>query len=435
MRQYFIESILKWFVIDLSRLRGFQLSSRRTIETCLFVFCITSAMGCETFDMFANTKVENPVMPDAPMRVTGLASQNSDDPSEVAGSGMPELRTASNGVTTVNFEDRDHVLKNLTAETVVATVNGAPVFAGEILDPYKKMFDEAKDKAPPAEFQKAQEAVLRRDLQHHIERKLLVDKMRAGLKKEQLEMLTGFMDKAFGDYVAGRMKEANLKSEQEFEQKLIAETGNSLAHLKTVFQNSTMAREYLTNQAKVNKTVGRPELLAYYRDHKEDYAMPARVRWRRIAISFAKNDGKRGAFAVAEEAIDALKGGTDFSDVAQEFSDGPKARNGGNWGWTEKGSLKDQAVEAELFQLPLNVFSGLMTGDGEFVIVQVLDREETHHRSFTKVQEAIKEKLENELEEQAKKKVLDDLVEEALIVTIFDKSESRRPTQEKSGEG
>ncbi|RFU33875.1 hypothetical protein B7463_g2433, partial [Scytalidium lignicola] len=73
-----------------------------------------------------------------------------------------------------------------------------------------------------------------------------------------------------------------------------------------------------------------------------------------------------------EDALEKLKGGAKFDDIAREFSE-DKARQGGSLGWKTRGSL-DPAFEAVAFELEASTTSNpkyaeVKTGFGYHIIM------------------------------------------------------------------
>ncbi|MGH7128346.1 MAG: peptidylprolyl isomerase [Planctomycetaceae bacterium] len=378
---------------------------------------LLAATGCDLL----KPKVENPIFGPPPPRIS-----MTDEGSPLAG-GKPAAGDLLNEplghsqVVTVGLteSERQPVADPVNRNQVVATVNGVPVFAGEVLDRYAVALTEAAGQMPPAEFERQRRELIQRDLDHHIERKLLLSRLRRTLKKEQFEMLSNYIDQKFAEEVERLMAQFNVNTRHELEIELKKQQ-TSLDDLGAAFANQRMAMEFLGAKAGTNLQLGRPELMQYYRDHLDDYAITAKVLWQQIEINFAQHGGRPEAFAVLETVVEELKNGEDFGVVARAHSDGPRAAHGGQWDWTSAGSLADEELEEVLFTLPVGKISRIIVGENSYRLVQVNDRTPAGHTPFEDVQHAIRTTLEDEARRRAAEQIIAELKAAAIIETMFD---------------
>lgn len=380
--------------------------------------------GC---DALRAPKVDNPVMGPPPPRVD--LSQNSTARQRPA---EPAAATRDRTVRPAAF-GQNRTDPPAGAE-VIATVNGEPIFADEVLQRHSAQLVKARKELSPDEFQRAKRSLLRRDLKGHIEQKLLTQALHSMLQPEQVEKLNAQLDRAFEKKVRTMKEELEVTTRFELERKL-QKQGTSLERMRRFFTNREMAKAYLQLKAQPQQTFGRPQLLAYYREHAEDYQVPAKVLWQQIVIHYYRHGGKRQAFRVLDRVIEELHNGADFGAIAQKYSDGPLARKGGQWDWTRKGSLNNSRVEQALFELPVGSISRVIEGDEAFYLVKVNDRRPAHRRPFEEVQDEIKAKLTRQARRQAAERVIDELYDNAVIETIYDSPSSSTQTRGRRAAG
>lgn len=384
---------------------------------------ILALAGCDTLN---KPKVDNPVMGPPPPRYSfnNEDVQTGENPLQVADatSDIPALDNSQ--VETVGLTEAAN--NPLSGSQTVAIVNGAPILASEVLERYGSQLDEAKKKLPPDQFEEARRMLIKRDLDGHIERKLLAEGLRAMLKKEQIEMLNNFINQAFETEVARMMKEADVNTRLELEQEL-RNQHTSLANLKTNFTNQRMAMEFLGTKTKSDVKIGRPEMLRHYREHQEDYYVEPRVKWQQLLVDFRKHSGRAGAQDRLNEIVEKLRPtqGANFTEVAKEMSDGPNAANGGRWEWTKKGSIADKRIDNALFELPPGRPSQVFESPDSFKIVLVNQREEGRYKPFDELQDEIKDKIEKDRRKVAAQEFIDDMMAKAEITTIFDKPKTK----------
>ncbi|EDL58142.1 probable peptidyl-prolyl cis-trans isomerase [Gimesia maris DSM 8797] len=392
-----------------------------------------STVGCET-----TPKVDNPVLGPPPPRLesalkqqklehTQMASrskerksilegdfQESDNPFE-----SPVITVASSSDTST-ASAVDESVEELKDSTVVAMVNGTPLFVSDIIGVYDFQLKQAEQRMPPEEYQKLRRALVKRDLKSHIERQLLIHEMKTTLKKEQLAMLQEHLDKAFDEERIPELQKAvGASSPQELEEKL-NQQGRSLYYEKELFMKQQSALQFMAVKAKSKNDFSREEVLARYKSNLDEYAYPAKARWQRIRISYAKHGGKDKAVGVLDEVIHKLQAGENFGTLAEKYSDGPRAEKKGQWGWTGRGSLADSEVEAALFELPVGQTSQVFETDDSFQIVKVIDRKEAGHTPFADVQAQLEQSMVNDARMKATRETLDQLFKKAIIESMFE---------------
>jgi len=364
--------------------------------------------GCQAL----TKKHDNPVLQPPPRRVSLDQSKVEQQFADAnAGENGSDIALASQ---TVEVDDDTRVFN----ATVIAKVNGAPIFAGEVLDRYGDYLKTARQKLPPDEFLKLREAIIVRDLRGHIERRLLVERMRSTLKPDQAKQFEQHIDKLFEEEIAKLKGELKAYTRTELEIAL-NERDSSLAAVRQAFATNRMAMEYLASKVERPPQPTRPELVAYYQEHLDDYALPARVKWQQIQISWDGRNTKSSARQKIQQAQQELQAGTPFEAVAKKHSDGPTATEGGHWDWTQSGSLAESKLEAMLFEMPVNQPSEIWEGKSSFQIVRVVDRQKESRKPFTEVQDEIFTKISSDRQKNLPQDFVKKLFAEAVIETQY----------------
>ncbi len=364
--------------------------------------------GCQAL----TKKHDNPVLQPPPRRVTLDDSKVEQRYAEATKDGASsDVALASQSVAV----DDDTQVFNAK---VIAKVNGAPIFAGDVLDRYGDYLKTARQKLPPEDYPKLREAIIQRDLRSHIERRLLVERMRSSLKPDQAKQFEQHIDKLFETEVAKLKGELKALTRTELELAL-EERDSSLSAVREAFATNRMAMEYLASKIERPPTPTRPELVSYYQEHLDDFALPARVKWQQIQVSW---DGSLSRSSAREKIVQAqheLQRGTPFEAVAKKYSDGPSAAEGGHWDWTRTGSLAETKLEEMLFELPVGKPSDIWEGKTSFQIVRIVDREKESRRPFADVQDEILEKITNERQKNLPQQFVKKLFDEAIIETPY----------------
>ncbi|MCH7686989.1 MAG: peptidylprolyl isomerase [Planctomycetes bacterium] len=290
----------------------------------------------------------------------------------------------------------------------------------ELLDRLQEVLDQEKiTHAEYERFRKQSLEGMKNNLEPLIERKLLVDALRDMVPAENLQKIDEDNERYFEGEIERLKKELQVETLEDLEVEL-QKQGTTLDRLRDNFASQRMAYGYLDSQAKSTPVIGRRELFDYYQAHREDYAVPEQVRWQQIVVNFQRHKGRSGSRKILIKAVDELKNGASFSDVARRSSDGPRAKAGGQWDWTRTGSLSNKNIEKQLFELPVGKISQIIEGRSGYHLLKVNERNSADYLPFTDVQKSIRRKLELQAKEEAMKNTIAKLRETAVIETIFD---------------
>lgn len=401
---------------------GLAMVANRMLSLALL--CLGFVAGCKT-----TAKFDNPVFGPPPRRVSldenTPASDDiaaSDDQSRAGEAGTGRSVADSPGATVQLASNSDVSTapeQDIFYAQVVARVDGAPVFAGEVLERYGEYLNKVRPQATPEQYQSVREGLIRRDLRSHIERRLLAEKLRSKFKPDQIKQVNQLLEKQFEKEVDRLKRDLKVNTRTELELAL-QERGTTLATVRDGFIAQQMAMEFLRSQIETPAAPTRTELLAYYREHEADYFHPAEATWDHLQVSFNDAGGREAARAKLREALAQLKAGQSFSDVAMKYSDGPTASKGGRWGWTKRGSLADKEVDEPLFELEIGTFSTPIETRQAVHVVRVVERKAAGRTPFEEVQDEIQQAIQERFIQQGPKETLDRLMAEAIIETDYD---------------
>lgn len=405
----------------------------RYAQVCFLFIAIFSIMGCET-----TPKVDNPVLGPPPPRLesalkqqklkqTDLVKKAPDKKKLLEGdfedSGNPfenRIITASTTSDTISNSSKKTSEAFLDDDTVVAMVNGSPLFVSDIIGVYNFQLKQAEQRMPPEQYNKLRRALVKRDLKGHIERQLLIHEMKSTLKKENLTMLQEHLEKAFEEErIPELQQQMKVNSPQELEEKLNAQ-GRSIYFEKELFMKQQSAIQFMAVTAKAPDKFSREEVLARYKANIKEYEVPSKVRWQRIKISYKKHGDKNKAIGLLDEVIHKLQAGEDFGELAKQYSDGTRAEKNGQWGWTRRGSMAEPEIEKGLFELPIGQVSQVFETANSFQIIKVNGRKEAGYIPFADVQGKLEQTMINEARMKATQKILSELYEKAVIESMFE---------------
>lgn len=313
---------------------------------------------------------------------------------------------------------------------VVARVNGTPILAGQVLEPYAGKLAEASKKLPPSEIRKAQEMLLQKNLQAQIEQTLMVDSVKSKLQKEQMEQISSQLDEFF-DLEVERLKAQFKVSNVAELEALLQSQGMSLVTMREMFGNRQLATEYIRGKMGEESPLTRQDLLKAYNARKDEFAQPEQVKWQQIQISITKHGSRDAALEKLSAVIADLEQGIDFSVVAKTHSDGPLKENGGHWDWTQPTSIANEDVRQALSQLSTGEMSGVIESGSSLQIVKVTGRKPATHTPFSEVQEKIRAEIIEKQRSEKAKQIIAELKQDAIIETMFDDGFAQNQTAEK----
>ena len=159
-------------------------------------------------------------------------------------------------------------------------------------------------------------------------------------------------------------------------------------------------------------SVNDEEVLDYYEQNKDSFTEKEQVHLYNILLETEEE---------AQNVLEQLKAGEDFSEIAIEKSSGPSAAQGGDLGYVAKGTIIPE-IEEVIFALELEELSEVVKTDFGFHILKINEKKPETVKTLEEVKEEIlqtllpdkqKEAFENLLEE-LKGKVEIEIDEEAL---------------------
>ena len=397
--------------------------------------------GCNGFQK----KHDNPVMIQAPHRVAQLDKEEPEDDTlaqaeafdpqkDGEGTEIEQVRSMSLAKNPWDDWKDDTTIFN---SQVAATVNGAPILNGDILDPYTSFLKDIREKMQesyrdpklaqaippnlrtPDDYEKFRYSRIQQEIPKYVMNKVLVEHLKAGLKAEQLKLMNNHIDETFEkEMIPNLKKQLSVTNRTELELALNKQ-GTTLQTVKDNFALSRLAQECVAIKSDKPDPIDRPHLVAYYQSHEDKFLVAARVKWQQIQVSVTPELNKTAARAKLEQAMAELKRGMPFEKVVQKYSDGPSVKNGGEWDWMEAGNLADSKLEKKLFAMPLNQFSEIHEGPTSFSVVRVTAREPDGRKPLGDVTDEIREILTAEQNERRKNKLFKEVFSNVVIESQY----------------
>lgn len=177
------------------------------------------------------------------------------------------------------------------------------------------------------------------------------------------------------------MIKSSFSGEDEFNS-LLAQYGMTVDVLKGQLENELKVKKLLEKQV----TIQDEEMKKYYEENKEQFNTPELVRASHILVD---------SQAEAEEILNDLKNGGDFSQLAMEKSKDELTKdNGGDLNYFARGDYPE--FEDATFQLNVGELSGVVKSEDGYHIIKVTDKKEATSPSFEEVKDRIYEQMLND---------------------------------------
>lgn len=371
------------------------------LSVCL---ALTGLVGCEGKSLVDS----NPVFANAPPRrsltnnATLAQSQDND---------------AESVVKTVSYDTTSQA--PLTGNTVVAEVNGTPIFVDDLIGSVRVTLDEHPE-IPADQKRNIMLAKIRESLDRHVEQEIVLQNLNAVIPEDRQQLVEDSLTEAFETEVLQKIREDSKATTDAELEAILAKQGLSIDLLREAFFRVQKVNGFLSQRAEAPDEVDRAEIVQYYKDHLDEFTQQERVRWQELVLKYSYHGGKQQTAKAMLKLIQELKAGADFGALAAKHSDALSAEKKGDMGWLIPGSLADKDLEKELWSIPAGQTTKIYERDDQLELYRVVEHQAQKTESLQSVQHQIEEKLKSKKFADARKKVLEELKENAIVTTIFD---------------
>ena len=182
--------------------------------------------------------------------------------------------------------------------------------------------------------------------------------------------------------------------------------------------------EYLSqvlHEEEVDQKIEEPteeEMSAFYKSNTDSFVTPERVKMSVIWI--AQTQDQKGNDK-AKEALETIKAGTDFAEVAKQYSEDGTAKNGGaidEWYYSE---YLPEKLSKKIFSLNVGEVSEVIESHGGLFIVQVNEKEAEKQLTYEEAKDTIREHLKEQKHHEASENMEKRILEESNF-TIYDRT-------------
>lgn len=198
-----------------------------------------------------------------------------------------------------------------------------------------------------------------------------------------------------------------------FESELV-KAGQTQEQLAEEMRDRLLAEKYVAEQT-AKEVASAAEARAWYEQHRAEFEEPEAVHCQQLAVRTPDE---------AKSALDQLRAGAPFEQLAQRVSISPDSRNGGDLGWFARGTMP-KAFDDACFSLGSGKISGVVASPYGFHVFKNLGRRAPRTRKFDEVKAEAARRATLEKRAQAERQLLRQLrsqaevrVDEAALASI-----------------
>lgn len=173
-----------------------------------------------------------------------------------------------------------------------------------------------------------------------------------------------------------------------------------------------VVRTYVENLMAKELAPDKTDLQSYYAMYKERCAVPLRLRVAQMGVRIGTHASEAEREA-ARKRLDAMKARVDageaFAAVADDASDIPGRKPGGEMGWFTVEELGQQAGAAEIAATPAGRMTAPITTELGLQIYQVAEKQEPRTKTYEECREELSALIDGDYRKAAVRRRVDDL--------------------------
>jgi peptidyl-prolyl cis-trans isomerase SurA len=202
----------------------------------------------------------------------------------------------------------------------------------------------------------------------------LIDEKLVRQEVVRLKIVVSEKEVAMG--VEDMMKNTNL-SEDQFK-KALAEQDITMEEYREQMKNEMERLRLLDAEVKAKVQVKEKEIESYYKEHMDNFNTPPEVRLQQILLMIPPGASEQEISQIrgrAEEIVQKIKKGEDFTSLVRLYSQDSSAATGGDIGFFKQGELMP-AINEVAFSLYIGEASSVIQTSAGFHIIKVLEKRE-----------------------------------------------------------
>lgn len=319
--------------------------------------------------------------------------------------------------------------------TVVAVVGDSKILYGDVkakvdsrVNQVLAMAAKQNQPVPEESIKYARVNLTRGFLRQTVEAKMMreaflllqVGTQSAEKRQEAAGMMSSKARQMFIDSeVPGLLKRYEVNDMTALDDKLRAE-GSSLHQRQRDFTDAMLGHMYVRESVEKDPKVSLAEIVLHYQANQDKFQHKAQARWEQLTVYFNNFPSREAAYAaISEMGREAWLGSTTMQPVAKAKSQEPLGKSGGVHDWTNQGSLASDALDKNIFSLPLDKMSEIIEDDQGYHIVKVLERKAAGVTPLSNLQEQIRKSIQQQKISTAQRKMMDKMMEMVPVWSMF----------------
>jgi parvulin-like peptidyl-prolyl isomerase len=177
--------------------------------------------------------------------------------------------------------------------------------------------------------------------------------------------------------------------------------GYTLERFKEMEKEKIIVQEMTRSVVKPSTSVPESKIVAYYKDHVEEFSTDEEVKLRMIAIRKSGTSDTRRK--MIEEIRQKITDGAEFGDLARMYSDHSTQEASGDWGWIDRKKLNESLTAAAFALKPGQVSEVIELGDTYYLLLVEARKPRT-----VKPLKELRDEIEKRLLQQERQKLRQD---------------------------
>jgi peptidyl-prolyl cis-trans isomerase C/foldase protein PrsA len=295
--------------------------------------------------------------------------------------------------------------------SAVAVVNGAIFTRGDVLAearPGLQAIEENKDLTDAGRAAQTRD-LLNITLKSMVERELVLQEARRVIPEEETQVLEADVD----SIVKRAIREIGTLTRLEW---MLQSEGRTIEKEKKTALESRMIQTLLQREVDARVMVSPAEMQRYYDEHRAKFDEEKQVRVRQIFLSSRNYASVEKALEKAGDLRRQIEEGADFAKLAQQYSDGPYAKDGGLWQFVKRGTGHFRpGVEEAAFKLEIKQVSPPIGTEIGAHLIKIEDVKPARRVPFTEAQNAIVVVLREQKRERLYQDFIRRLIDKAYV--------------------
>ena len=292
------------------------------------------------------------------------------------------------------------------SEKILVVVNGEPITQTDVDEILTPIYMQYKNTYEGKQLENRLNAARADILKQLIEDKLILQEA----KKQELTV-----DEKEVEELIDELKN-KFQTPQEFDATLENQK-LTLNDLKKRYAEQQLIKKVVGKEV-LNKIVITPaEISQYYKEHKEDFHVPAQVHLKNIFLKLDENGDKEKEANTTKKINDIyaqLEKGVEFVELVEKYSEAPNVVDAGNMGYLRRGSMREE-IEDAVFKLKVGEFTKPIKTSSGYYIFKVIEKQDAFIAPQENVQDKIREELYQVRLKEKLKNWINKLKESALI--------------------